>query len=512
MSETASPVGPDLERGVAGTELRDGEPLLGQARGEAVLLVRDGGKLYATSASCTHYGGPLAEGLVSGGTVRCPWHHGCFDLATGESLAGPPLAPISCFDVVESDGLVRVGLKRPAPARTLMSGGPASVVIVGAGPAGTACAETLRREGYGGPITMVGAELPGPVDRPNLSKDYLAGTAPEEWIPLRTKEALGEQNIELVPNDPVVRILPELRRVSLKSGRSIDWGALVLATGAEPVVLPIEGATLPHVHTLRTLGDSRAIIADVSKAKRAVVLGASFIGLEVAASLRRRGLDVTVVSPESLPLARILGDEIGRFVRSVHEENGVAFKLGLKPVRITASDVALSDGSSLAADVVVMGVGVRPRTELAEQAGLRVENGVLVDASFRASMPNVYAIGDIARYPYDGHVVRIEHFAVAERQGQAAARSIVGRPQPFRDIPFFWSQHHDVTLSYVGHAESFDTAELHGDLKKRDAIVAYRQSGRVRAVLTIGRDRASLAAEHALQIGDGVALDALLRA
>jgi NADPH-dependent 2,4-dienoyl-CoA reductase/sulfur reductase-like enzyme len=266
------------------------------------------------------------------------------------------------------------------------------------------------------------------------------------------------------------------------------------------------------VHTLRTLADSRAIIAGAASAKRAVVIGASFIGLEAAASLRKRGLEVTVVGPEAIPLSRVLGDDVGRFVRRVHEENGVVFRLERKPVRITVGAVEISDGASLPADIVVMGVGVRPRTKLAEAAGLRVDNGIVVDDGLRASSPDVYAIGDVARYPYDGELVRVEHFAVAERHGQAAARTITGRAQPRRDVPFFWSQHHDVTLAYVGHVASFAPPELHGSLEKRDAIVAYRDGGRVRAVLTVGRDYASLEAERALEAGDEAALAAILRA
>ncbi len=513
MGESPTPSGPDLERGVPAADLREGVPLLGHAGGEAVMLVRGGSKVYATAATCSHYGGPLAEGLVVGGTVHCPWHHACFDLATGDALSGPAISSIACFDVVEGGGLLKVGTKREPPRRAPTKAAPSSVVIVGAGPAGTACAETLRREGYDGPITLLGAELPGPVDRPNLSKDYLAGTAPEEWIPLRTKEALAAERIELVADDPVTDVvpLPSSRDVVLKSGRRVSWGVLVLATGAEPIALAIEGATLPHVHTLRTLGDSRAIVAGAVKAKRAVVIGASFIGLEAAASLRKRGLDVTVVAPDMIPLARIVGDEVGLFVRSVHVENGVAFKLGFKPARITASEVVLSDGTALPADLVVVGVGVRPRTELAARAGLRVEDGVVVDTLFGTSLPDIYAIGDIARYPYDGGLVRVEHFAVAVRHGQAVARTIAGREQPYRDVPFFWSQHHDVTLNYVGHAQTFDPPVVVGDLKKRDAIVAYREGGRVRAVLTVGRDHASLEAGRALQTGDAVALEALLR-
>jgi NADPH-dependent 2,4-dienoyl-CoA reductase/sulfur reductase-like enzyme/nitrite reductase/ring-hydroxylating ferredoxin subunit len=511
MSDPTPVTGPDLEKGISSDELREGQALVGQAHGEAVMLVRHDGRVYATGATCTHYGGPLAEGQVDGRFVRCPWHHACFDVTTGEALAGPALAPIACFDVTEGAGLVRVGVKRGPAARAAASRGPASVVIVGAGPAGTACAEGLRREGYEGPITLVGAEAPGPVDRPNLSKDYLAGNAPEEWIPLRTEEALREQRIELLAVDPVTRVDVKARTVTLTSGRTLSWGALVLATGAEPIVLPIPGATLPHVHTLRTLADSRAIIARAASARRAVVLGASFIGLEAAASLRKRGLDVTVVGPESTPLARVLGDRVGAYVRRVHEKNGVVFRLGVKPARIGESEVALDDGSSLPADLVVMGVGVRPRTALAEQAGLRVDNGVVVDESFRASAPDVFAIGDIARFPYDGDAVRIEHFAVAERHGQAVARVLAGRAQPFADVPFFWSQHHDVGLSYVGHAHAFDAVDVVGDLDAGDAIVAYRAGGRVRAVLTVGRDKASLEAERALRARDDAAIERLLR-
>jgi NADPH-dependent 2,4-dienoyl-CoA reductase/sulfur reductase-like enzyme/nitrite reductase/ring-hydroxylating ferredoxin subunit len=520
MSEAATLGGPDLEQGVRLDELPDGVPVVGHAHGESVLLVREGDVLHATGASCTHYGGPLGEGLVSAGTVRCPWHHGCFDLRTGESLGGPALSPIACFDVEQKGGLVKVGKKRPPYVRTAPQAGPSSVVIVGAGPAGTACAETLRREGYAGAITLVGAELPGPVDRPNLSKDYLAGTAPEEWIPLRTEDALRAERIELVVDDAVVALDKETRTVRLTSGRTLPWGALVLATGAEPLRLPIEGMALPHVHVLRTLADARGIIQAVQRdqgsagappATRAVVVGASFIGLEAAASLRKRGVAVTVVGKEDVPLARVLGDDVGRFVRGVHEAHGATFRLGVTAARITKSEVTLSDGTTLPADLVVVGVGVSPRTALAEAAGLRVENGVVVDESLRTSAPSIYAVGDVARYPYDGALVRIEHFAVAERHGQAVARTLVGRPAPFREVPFFWSQHHDVTLSHVGHAEHFDAPEVHGDLAKMDATVAYRQAGRIRAVMTVGRDRTSLLVQRAMEREDAAAVEALVR-
>jgi NADPH-dependent 2,4-dienoyl-CoA reductase/sulfur reductase-like enzyme len=388
------------------------------------------------------------------------------------------------------------------------------VVVVGGGPAGAACAEMLRREGYAGPVTLVAPEPPGPVDRPNLSKDYLAGNAPEEWIPLRGAEFYEEQRITFLAGDPVRRIDTGAHTTHLESGKALPYGALVLATGAEPRRLPVPGADRPHVLVLRTLADSRAIIERAASAKRAVVLGASFIGLEAAGSLRHRGLEVDVVGPESVPLARFLGDEIGREVQRIHEGHGVRFHLEKTPREIRDDEVELADGTRLPATLVVMGVGVAPRTALAEAAGLRVDNGIVVDEHLRASAPDVYAAGDVARVPdpRTGGLVRIEHFVVAERHGQAAARSILGVGGPYRDVPFFWSQHYDVTLAYVGHAAKWDRIELRGDVAAHDFAAFYLLEDRVRAVVTVGRDAISLRAEAAMEKGDDRALLDLMRA
>jgi apoptosis-inducing factor 3 len=505
--------GPDLEKGVAWGELAEGKPLLGHALGEPVMLVRRGQELFATGASCTHYGGPLAEGLVVGETVRCPWHHACFSLRTGEPLGAPALNPIACFEVERRQDLVRVSRKREdQPPARVPPRAPSSVVIVGAGPAGAACAETLRREGFANPITLVGDEPPGPVDRPNLSKDYLAGGAPEEWIPLRGPEFYADKGIAFLLDDPATRLETGARKVILRSGRELPYGALVLATGAEPRRLTVPGADRPHVFMLRTLADSRAIIAAAGSARRAVVVGASFIGLEVAASLRKRGLEVTVVGPEAIPLGRLLGDEVGHFVRQVHEQNGVRFQLGSAVAQIHADAVELQPGGRLAADLVVTGIGVVPRTQLATAAGLTVDNGIVVDDRLRTSAPEVYAAGDVARVPdaRTGVAVRIEHFVVAERQGQAAARALLGVGGPYREVPFFWSQHHDVSFSYVGHAASWDHIESRGSLEARDYAAFYLRGGRVLAALLLGRDQLGLRVEAALASGDESALGALM--
>jgi apoptosis-inducing factor 3 len=509
MGESTPLSGPDLREGVAESSVLEGSPLLGHAGGEAVMLVRAGGKVLATTATCSHYGGPLAEGLVVGSTVRCPWHHACFDLETGLAR-GPALTSLGCFDVVSEAGLVRVTSKRPEYRADAVAG-PSSVVIVGGGPAGAACAETLRRLGYLGAITLVADEVPGPVDRPNLSKDYLAGNAPEEWIALRDAEFYRGLSVDFALGGGARSIDRAQKRVQLVEGRSIAYGALLLATGCAPRSLTIPGAELGHVLMLRTLADSRAIIARAKSDARAVVLGASFIGLEVAASLRKRGVTVDVVGPEAIPLARVVGDKLGGYVRSLHEKNGVSFHLGRTPARIEANGVVLDDGTSLPADFVVVGVGVVPRTTLAEHAGLTVDRGIIVDEYLRTADPDVYAAGDVASYPdaRSGERVRIEHWQVAVRQGQAAARAMLGVGGPYRDVPFFWSAHYDVTLSYVGHAQRWDRIRERGSLDEGKLVSTFEREGKVLAVVTVGDDAASLASEAAMEAGDDAKLAAL---
>ena len=339
-----------------------------------------------------------------------------------------------------------------------------------------------------------------PYDRPNLSKDYLAGNAPEEWIPLHPPELYAERRIELVKARATALDL-KAKTVTLDDGRALEYGALVLATGAEPIRLQLPGADLPHVHVLRSLADSRAIVEKAKTARRAVVIGASFIGLEVAASLRTRNQEVTVVAPEEHPREKVMGPEIGGFIRSLHDEHGVTFRLKNKPKSITATEVELESGDRLPADLVVLGVGVRPRVARAPAAGLQVDNGVLVDEHLETSAPGVYAVGDIARWPdsWSGERIRVEHWVVAERHGQAVARHLLGQGEPFTEAPFFWSAHYDVSINYVGHATKWDAIEVHGSLQDRSAVVAFRDGGRLAAVATVWRDKESLEAELAME-------------
>ncbi len=513
MGETQPLSGPDFAQGIPLADLTDGGMVVGHAQGEAVLLVRQGNEFFAIGATCTHYSGPLAEGVIVGDTVRCPWHHACFSLRTGEAVRAPALNPVQCWTVERrGDRAYVTGRRIGPPPRTPPAPAPESVVIVGAGAAGNAAAETLRREGFDGRVTLIGAEDSVPCDRPNLSKDYLAGTASEDWIPLRSREFYAEQGIDLRLGVAVGAIEPSARRVTLVGGETVDYGALLLATGADPIRLPLPGADLPHVGYLRTLADSRAIIERATSAKRALVLGASFIGLEVAASLRHRGLEVHVAAPEARPLERIMGPEIGDFVRALHEEHGVVFHLGQTAKLIDPRAVTLANGDRVPADLVVIGAGVRPVLTLAEQAGLTLDRGVVVDEYLETSRPGIFAAGDIARWPdpRSGERIRVEHWVVAERQGQTAARNILGRRERFDAVPFFWSQHYDVVLAYVGHAERWDRIDVAGSIHGRDCTLSYVRGGKVLAVLTIFRDRASLLVEAAMEANDTRALDAAL--
>jgi NADPH-dependent 2,4-dienoyl-CoA reductase/sulfur reductase-like enzyme/nitrite reductase/ring-hydroxylating ferredoxin subunit len=503
--DQAKPTGPDLVQGIAATDLFDGGKLVGHVGGEEILLVRRGAEIFAVGAHCAHYHGPLAEGLVVADTIRCPWHHACFDLRTGEALRAPALSPIACWSVEQRDGRIFVREKqpkaKPGAARNRPGAAPEKIVIVGGGAAGFAAAERLRREQYQGGIVMRSDDDAAPVDRPNLSKDYLAGKAPEEWVPLRPNSYYPKNGIDLRLGANVAGIDARSREVVLADGSRVAYDRLLLATGAEPVRLTIPGADQPHVLTLRSLGDCRAIIEQAKTARRAVVMGANFIGMEVAASLRARDIEVHVVATGKRPMERVLGREMGDFVRSLHEEHGVIFDLEDIATAIDGNQVRLKSGETIDADLVVAGIGVRPRTELAEKAGLKVDRGVVVDQFLETSAPGIFAAGDIARWPdpHSGESIRVEHWVVAERQGQTAAVNMLGHREKFSAVPFFWSQHYDVPINYVGHAPEWDEISIDGDIAAKDCLLRVKRNGRVLAVASIFRDLESLKAEVAME-------------
>jgi 3-phenylpropionate/trans-cinnamate dioxygenase ferredoxin reductase subunit len=501
MAERAVSPSPDLTRGYPVRQVPDGGMVAGRVGTDDVLLIRRGEDLFAMGARCTHYHGPLADGLIVGDTIRCPWHHACFSLRTGEALRAPAIDPIACWRVEEVDGMAFVREERAAALPNRPAASPSSIVIVGGGGAGLAAADTLRREGYDGPLTMLSADEAPPCDRPNLSKDFLAGTAKEDWIPLKPPEFYAERRIDLALNARVTSLDVRSQSVALADQRTYQYGSLLLATGADPVRLQVPGADA--ILYLRTFADSRAIVARATGASRVLVIGASFIGLEVAASLRARGVDVHVAAPDHLPLERVLGPAAGQFIKSLHERRGVTFHLGTTVSRIDGRSATLGDGTTLDVDAVVAGVGVQPSTALAGGAGLTLDRGIAVNEYLETSAPGVFAAGDVARWPdrRTGERIRVEHWVVAERQGQVAARNMLGAREPFDAVPFFWSQHYDVTVNYVGHAQAWDAIAIDGrlDLEAPDCQITYLRGGRELAVATIGRDRASLESETRME-------------
>jgi NADPH-dependent 2,4-dienoyl-CoA reductase/sulfur reductase-like enzyme/nitrite reductase/ring-hydroxylating ferredoxin subunit len=511
--------GPDLTKGVEISSIRAGQLVAGHAFGEPVLLVHVEPNWFAVGGKCTHYGAPLDQGVLVSETIRCPWHHACFALHNGAAFRAPALNDLPSYDVAIENDIVRVTRKRDqgqvegewyrprtsrAPERVLFAekpiAGPESVVIIGAGAAGNACAEMLRREAYRGPVTMIDPDPDAPYDRPNLSKDYLAGNAPEEWLPLHPKEFYSAQHIEILSGLEAKEIDVKSKTVHLSDGTSRSYGALLIATGAIPIRLDIPGSE--RISYLRTLRDSRDLIAKLGGARTAVVIGASFIGLEVAASLITRGLKVSVVAPEALPLETVLGSDLGTLVRNVHQERGVRFCLGRRVSTVDEKGVNLDDGTRLDADLVVAGIGVRPNLQLAESAGLVLDNGLAVNEFLETSASCVFAAGDVARWPdaYSDVRLRVEHWVVAERQGQVVARNMLGNRDPFDDIPFFWSNHYDqLSIQYVGHVGRWDETRIEGDVTKMDCAVTYMVNGKCRAMATINRDRRNLETEVELE-------------
>ena len=479
----------DLQAGIPIRDLADGGMIAGRVGEDEVVLIRKADEFFALDAHCTHYHGPLAEGALVGETLRCPWHHACFNLRSGSAVGAPAMRPLRVYATIREGETIRVVARIDR------------VVIVGAGAAGSFAASELRRIGFGGRVTLLSRETRLPYDKPNLSKDYLAGRAPAEWIPLRGEGEYTDVDLRLGANVEAIDTAQSTLRLS--SGETIGFDRLILAPGAHPRRLDVPTDSAARVFYLRTWPDAEAISAAASDGRKAVVIGASFIGLEVAASLRERGLEVTVVGIEQRPLERVLGTEIADFVHRLHESHGVRFRLGRRPAEIASDRVVLDDGSVEPCDFVVAGVGVEPDLELAERAGLTIDRGIVVNEFLQTSAPNVFAAGDAVRFPETrlGRSIRIEHWVAAARQGQAAARNAIGRSERFTRVPFFWSQHYDLVFAYVGHATRTDDVQLFGSLDDHSAAALIREDGRVAAVVTLFRDDISLAAEAAMERG-----------
>ncbi len=504
---------PDLTAGVALSDIPTGGLLAGTVGDTEVMLARytdDAGReqVSALDSACTHVGAPLTNGLRTGNCVRCPFHHATFDLRTGEALLAPAYEPLAAYDVTVADGTVTVGARKAAgaagtvPEQVPNTRGVTSVVVIGGGGAGFAAVERLRRVGYDGAITVLSGESANPLDRTKLSKAYLAGGAGPDKLPLLAEGWYAEHDVDVRTTTSATGIDLAERTVTLEGGEQLTYDALLIATGGEPRRLDLPGFDSSHVHVLRTREDADAIIAAAQAAKDGgsiAVVGAGFIGLEVAAALTGRGVEVTVVSPSETPLTGPLGEDLGAFVKAIHEDNGVTFVTG-KAAEWTGSELVCEDGTRVSASAVVVGAGVVPRTDLAEAAGLTVDDGIVVDARGETSHRGVFAAGDVARFPdpVTKRSVRVEHWAVAQRAGALAAMNMLGAGQDLDEPAYFWSAHFGTNIRMSGHAESTSDYEIEGSLADVDAMVRYREDGRVTAVAGIKRDLETLELEEEL--------------
>lgn len=503
--------------------LREGEMKQVTVEGVEVLLARVGGRYHAVGAHCTHYGAPLANGVLSGARLVCPWHHACFSVVTGDQEEPPGLDALPCFEArVEGDQVIvalpEEASKQRVPQMAAPDPADARVfAILGGGAAGSAAVEVLRQDGFRGRIVLVTAESHLPYDRTTLSKTYLAEREKQSGVkPMRPESFYADHGIEVLSNRKVARVDARARQLEFAGGGSLRCDALLLATGGVPRQLPVPGAELEGVLTLRAPGDADRIAAAAKSGSRAVVIGGSFIGMECAAALRSRGVEVQVVALESVPFERVLGKEVGGLFRALGEENRVVFHLNAQVERLTGKGkvekVVLKGGTALAADFVVVGAGVRPATEYLEGVAKNPDGSVSVDEFMRVvGADRLYAAGDIAAFPdpVSGERIRIEHWRLAKQHGRVAAHNMAGRQTPFAQVPFFWTRQFGQNLRYVGYASSWDEVLIDGDLDQRNFLAYYVKGGQVRAVAGSGRDRALCAIEECMRLRKVPALAAL---
>jgi apoptosis-inducing factor 3 len=498
------------------SELKDGEMKEVEAGGTKILLARARGKCFAVGAHCTHYGAPLVDGFLSGERIVCPWHHACFDAATGDVEEPPAFDALPRFDVNIEDDQILVHVPENAPDRRTppMTKKDArdkrQFVILGGGAAGFMAAQTLREEGFAGRVLMITRENRLPYDRPNLSKDYLQGHAEPAWMPLRDDEFFTENDIEIWREKEVAKVDVAAQTIAFSDGKILEFDSLLIATGGVPRRLPFQTGKEKNVFLLRSFADSDAIIDAAEAGKHAVVIGASFIGMEAASSLRERGCEVTVVAPDKVPFEKILGAEIGRLFQKIHERKNVNFKLGTQVKNFEGAGsrieaVRLENGERVEADFVVVGVGVTPATGFLEGIRLNKDGGVIGDEFLRVA-ENVYAAGDIAHFPdsrsKDGELLRVEHWRFAMQQGRTAARNMAGGHEPFTAVPFFWTTQFDASLRYAGHVRDWDEIIVEGSIERQEFLAFYVKDGRVLAVAGMNRDREMAEFEEKLRLNE----------
>lgn len=514
---------PAIEAVVANVnDLQDGEKKPVTVGETEVLLIRHNGDYFAIGAHCTHYKAPLADGVLSGDHVVCPWHNAYFSVTTGDQQEPPGLDALPRYAVkIDGDKVIVCVPEDAAPTRTPpMATYDANVdqrtfVILGAGAAGAHAAETLRVANFQGRIIMATQDDRLPYDRTWLSKDYFNGKVPREQIPLRSSEFYQDHGIEVWLNKPATRVDAQMKTIQFADGDTLVYDALLLATGGKPRQLKVPGADLQNVFTLRSLSDCDRILETAKTAAHAVVIGSSFIGMETAAGLAQQGIKVTVVSPDSVPFEKTLGQEIGSVFQQVHEEQVVSFRLGRKVDRLEGTHkvaaAILDNGDRVPADMVIVGIGVQPATEFIDGIERHAkDHSILVDDYLQAA-DGLYAAGDIARYLdwRTDESTRVEHWRIAAQQGRIAAYNMAGKPTKFRAVPVFWTMQFKFPLRYVGHAEQWDELIVDGDLQKRQFIAFYVKDNQVLAAATSKRDTETAAISELMRLDQMPTLDQL---
>jgi apoptosis-inducing factor 3 len=473
-----------------------------------ILIVNLNDELYAVGAHCTHYGAPLAKGILNGNTIICPWHHACFNAKNGDLKEPPALDSLPGFEVIiENDRvIVKVPEELPSNKTPKMEkkndDAEENYVIIGGGAAGYAAAQAMREANYQGKITIITQENRTPYDRPNLSKDYLQGAAQDEWMPLRSDDFYKDYGIEFMFDMKVEEVKIKEKKISFEKGEDLSYNKLLIASGGTPKQLDIPGSNLKNIFYLRSFSSSDNIIEAAKNSKQTVVIGSSFIAMESAFSLRERDIAVTVVSPDSVPFEKSLGKEIGELLKKEHQETGVKFNLKSNIKCFEGKDkieaVILESGEKIKADFVVIGIGVSPATDFIKGVEKTSDGGIKVDKSFWTAA-DIYAAGDIAVFPYwlTEEDIRIEHWRTALQQGRIAGSSMAGKNTEFDDVPFFWTQQAGLSIRYAGHAKNWDEIIYYGEVSSKEFIAFYIQDKKVIAAAGNNKDT-EMAAIHIL--------------
>ena len=492
-------------------ELKNGEMKEVEAGDHKLLLSRIDDKYYIVDAHCNHYGAPLKDGVLSGERVVCPWHHAVFNAKTGKALDGPAIDDIPALEVQikEKDLIVELpeeyeGFKIPDMVAPDKPKSDHVFVIIGGGAAGNMAAQTLREDGFEGRLIMISEDERLPYDRPNVSKEYLSGEAPKEWMTLRSEDFYDKYKIELMMNNRVSNINTENYQITYEQG-TLAYHRALIATGGSPVKLDLPGADLENIMYLRSYTDADRLIDAQEGKKNIKIIGASFIAMETADSLTKRGHKVTVIAPELVPFEKVFGTDIGALFKEAHKQQGVDFKLGRKPKEFKGEGkvekIVLDNGETYDADLVIIGVGIEPNADISGNVRPNDEGSLDVDKYLRISN-DVYAAGDVARYVdrRTGEKQRIEHWRTAHQQGQVAALNMNGRTIEYKAIPFFWTRQAGLSIKYLGHAKKWDEIIFAGNVEDKKFLAYYVKDKKVHAVAGMNMHKAMAAIEELMRM------------